>query len=148
MLTIPPTSSQQPGRRRAIRAGSSPQILGNVGRKLRILVQQLTADGEPRRTGIHVFTSLRPNPVSVLTRLAAPRRSGRSRAPRPKPKAENMKNLTRIFASLIVRLREEAGQTMAEYAILTTVIALVVIVAAKIMGSSLSSIFSSMAGHI
>jgi Flp pilus assembly pilin Flp len=42
----------------------------------------------------------------------------------------------------------ETGQTMAEYAILITVIAIVVLAAAIFLGNSISSIFSSLAGHI
>jgi Flp pilus assembly pilin Flp len=48
-----------------------------------------------------------------------------------------------LTGSLHSRLRGEAGQTMAEYAILLAVIALVVVAVAVFLGSSISSIFSS-----
>jgi Flp pilus assembly pilin Flp len=51
----------------------------------------------------------------------------------------------RRFAGLGDR---ESGQTMAEYAILITVIAIVVLAAAVFLGNSISSIFSSLAGNI
>lgn len=44
---------------------------------------------------------------------------------------------------LVVRLRHEEGQTMAEYGILLGVIALVVVVVAVTLGSSISALFSS-----
>jgi Flp pilus assembly pilin Flp len=44
--------------------------------------------------------------------------------------------------------RGEAGQTMAEYAILIAVIALIVVVAAVVLGGSLSAMFSSTAHKV
>jgi Flp pilus assembly pilin Flp len=44
---------------------------------------------------------------------------------------------------MIVRMRSEDGQTMAEYGILIAVIALVVVVAALALGGNISSAFSS-----
>ena len=63
-----------------------------------------------------------------------------------------MIRLRRSAAELIwgkvLRTRREAGQTMAEYAILVTVIAVVVLTSAALLGVSISSIFSSLAGNI
>jgi Flp pilus assembly pilin Flp len=57
-----------------------------------------------------------------------------------------------MFDRIIGRLaglgEREDGQTMAEYAILVAVIAVVVLAAAVFLGNSISSIFSSLAGHI
>jgi Flp pilus assembly pilin Flp len=44
--------------------------------------------------------------------------------------------------SLWLRLAVDRGQTLAEYGILVTVIAVVVIVAALVLGSSVSALFS------
>jgi Flp pilus assembly pilin Flp len=46
------------------------------------------------------------------------------------------------FRLAYIRLRSQRGQTMAEYAILIGVIALIVIVAAVFLGTSLSAIFT------
>jgi Flp pilus assembly pilin Flp len=46
------------------------------------------------------------------------------------------------FRRAYLRLAAQRGQTMAEYAILIGVIALIVIVAAVFLGTSLSAIFS------
>jgi Flp pilus assembly pilin Flp len=51
----------------------------------------------------------------------------------------------RALESLISRVSPDHGQTMAEYAILLGVIALVVVVVATLLGSSISDIFSSTA---
>jgi Flp pilus assembly pilin Flp len=48
-----------------------------------------------------------------------------------------------VVSMMIVRMRSEDGQTMAEYGILIAVIALVVVVAAITLGGSISSAFSS-----
>jgi len=45
------------------------------------------------------------------------------------------------FRFAYIRLASQRGQTMAEYAILVAVIAIVVILAAVFLGTSLSSIF-------
>ncbi len=50
--------------------------------------------------------------------------------------------------ALIARIRREDGQTMAEYALLVVVIAIVVLVAATTLGSSNPSVFDSLAGKI
>jgi Flp pilus assembly pilin Flp len=52
------------------------------------------------------------------------------------------------MSGLAHRLCEERGQTMAEYGILLGVIALVVVAVAVLLGHSISSLFSSVAGHI
>jgi Flp pilus assembly pilin Flp len=52
-------------------------------------------------------------------------------------------NLIDFVTGLVVRVRHnEAGQTMAEYGILIGVIALVVVVIAATLGSSISALFS------
>jgi Flp pilus assembly pilin Flp len=48
----------------------------------------------------------------------------------------------------LLRLDSQDGQTMAEYAILLGVIALVILAAAVFLGTGLSSIFISTAKHI
>ena len=45
-------------------------------------------------------------------------------------------------------MRNEEGQTMAEYGILIAVIALVVIAAAVLLGGSISSLFGSAASKV
>jgi pilus assembly protein Flp/PilA len=60
-----------------------------------------------------------------------------------------MCSLYQFVGSLIARFeREEEGQSMAEYAILVVVIAIVVMAAAVFLGNSISSVFSSLAGKI
>jgi Flp pilus assembly pilin Flp len=49
---------------------------------------------------------------------------------------------------LVVRMRREEGQTMAEYGILLGVIALVVVVVAITLGSSISALFSSVSKNL
>jgi Flp pilus assembly pilin Flp len=49
----------------------------------------------------------------------------------------------RIWAAASVRLVSDQGQTMAEYAILLGVIALVVVVVAVLLGKDISSIISA-----
>jgi pilus assembly protein Flp/PilA len=56
--------------------------------------------------------------------------------------------LFQLTTALIARARREEGQTMAEYGILVAVIAIVVILAATTLGSSISSVFSSVATKI
>jgi pilus assembly protein Flp/PilA len=57
-------------------------------------------------------------------------------------------SLYQFVSALIARAQREEGQTMAEYAILVTVIAIVVLAAAILLGNSISSIFSSLAKNI
>jgi Flp pilus assembly pilin Flp len=59
-----------------------------------------------------------------------------------------MNSLYKLVGTLIARVQREEGQTMAEYAILVTVIAVVVLVAATLLGSSISSIFNSLSTHL
>lgn len=59
-----------------------------------------------------------------------------------------LNNLIDYVSTLVLRVRHEEGQTMAEYGILIAVIALVVIVVAITLGSSISSLFGSTASHL
>lgn len=49
---------------------------------------------------------------------------------------------------LMMRMRNDEGQTMAEYGILIAVIAIVVVLAAVLLGGSISALFSSTAGKV
>lgn len=49
---------------------------------------------------------------------------------------------------LVLRMRQNEGQTMAEYGILIAVIALVVVVAAILLGGNLQGLFNSTAGQV
>ncbi len=57
-------------------------------------------------------------------------------------------SLYQLIGPFIARFQREEGQTMAEYALLVVVIAIVVLVAATTLGTSISSVFSSLAGKI
>jgi Flp pilus assembly pilin Flp len=57
-------------------------------------------------------------------------------------------SLYQLVDALVARMQREEGQTMAEYAILVVVIAIVVLAAAVFLGNSISSVFSSLAGKI
>ena len=57
-------------------------------------------------------------------------------------------SLYQLAGALVARVQREEGQTMAEYAILVAVIALVVLGAAVFLGSSISSIFSSLSKNL
>jgi Flp pilus assembly pilin Flp len=62
-----------------------------------------------------------------------------------------LQQLTRVdlrLRDVVLRLAEPRGQTMAEYAILLGVIALVVVAAAVLLGSSISSIFRTTASKV
>jgi Flp pilus assembly pilin Flp len=48
----------------------------------------------------------------------------------------------------LFRLAVERGQTMAEYGILIAVIALIVVIAALVLGGSISTLFSSAAHKV
>jgi pilus assembly protein Flp/PilA len=54
----------------------------------------------------------------------------------------------KALLTTVFRLASERGQTMAEYGILIAVIALIVVVAAVVLGSSISHLFSSTAGRV
>jgi pilus assembly protein Flp/PilA len=49
---------------------------------------------------------------------------------------------------LIARVRAHDGQTMAEYGLLVSVIAIVVVVAALLLGSDISSLFNQITGSM
>ncbi len=53
-----------------------------------------------------------------------------------------------FVSMLVVRMRSQAGQTMAEYGILIAVIAIIVIVAATTLGSNLTGLFNSTATKV
>lgn len=53
-----------------------------------------------------------------------------------------------VVSMMLMRVRSDKGQTMAEYGILVAVIALVVVVAAITLGGSLSGLFSSTASKV
>jgi pilus assembly protein Flp/PilA len=53
-----------------------------------------------------------------------------------------------VVSMMLVRFRNEKGQTMAEYGILIAVIALVVVVAALTLGGSISSLFANTATKV
>jgi pilus assembly protein Flp/PilA len=53
-----------------------------------------------------------------------------------------------LVSMLVIRMRSEKGQTMAEYGILIGVIALVVVVAAVLLGGNISSAFNSAATKV
>ena len=53
--------------------------------------------------------------------------------------------LVRRFAG---QIENQRGQTMAEYGILIAVIAVIVVLAATLLGSNVSRLFSSTGGHL
>lgn len=53
-----------------------------------------------------------------------------------------------LVGMLVARMRNQAGQTMAEYGILIAVIAVIVVLAATLLGSNISSLFNSTGGHL
>jgi Flp pilus assembly pilin Flp len=53
-----------------------------------------------------------------------------------------------VLSSVLMRLRREEGQTMAEYGILIGVIAIVVVAAAVFLGGSITSLFNSTGSHL
>lgn len=59
-----------------------------------------------------------------------------------------LNSLYQLVGTFVARLQREEGQTMAEYAILVTVIAVVVLAAATLLGNSISSIFSSLSKNL
>lgn len=59
-----------------------------------------------------------------------------------------MPNPRRSARGLFIRLASQDGQTMAEYGILIAVIALIVIVAAVVLGSSISTLFHNTAAKV
>jgi len=57
---------------------------------------------------------------------------------------EEMRNLTRYY----LRLREEKGQTLAEYALILGLIAVVTITAVTLLGNHVSSLMNTVANSI
>ena len=57
-------------------------------------------------------------------------------------------SLYSVLSMVLMRLRREEGQTMAEYGILIGVIAVIVVGAAVFLGGSISGIFSSTGSHL
>jgi pilus assembly protein Flp/PilA len=53
-----------------------------------------------------------------------------------------------FLGALVARMRAEEGQTFVEYALLVVFIALVAVVGATVLGKSISSLFSSIAGSL
>jgi Flp pilus assembly pilin Flp len=53
-----------------------------------------------------------------------------------------------VVLTLLMRLRSERGQTLAEYGILIAGIAIVVVIAAVVFGGAVSSLFGNNASHI
>jgi pilus assembly protein Flp/PilA len=56
--------------------------------------------------------------------------------------------LPALFCRIHERLRDQAGQTMAEYGILIAVIALLVVVAATLLGGQISSLFGTTGSNL
>jgi pilus assembly protein Flp/PilA len=59
-----------------------------------------------------------------------------------------LSNVLQMTFSLIDRMRSEHGQTMAEYGLLLAVIAVVVVAAAIILGTDISSLFVKVANDL
>jgi pilus assembly protein Flp/PilA len=59
-----------------------------------------------------------------------------------------MTSLADIVRGLHIRLQGETGQTMAEYGILIAVIALIVVLAATLLGGQISSLFNSTGSNL
>ena len=59
-----------------------------------------------------------------------------------------LNSFSAYITTMVMRLQREEGQTMAEYGILIGVIAVVVVVAAVVLGSSISSLFNSTSGKL
>lgn len=57
-------------------------------------------------------------------------------------------DLWQLLYHLRDRADGESGQTMAEYGILIAVIAIIVVVAATLLGGSISSLFNSTSGSL
>ena len=59
-----------------------------------------------------------------------------------------LSNLFQMVFGLIERMRAEDGQTMAEYGLLLAVIAVVVVAAAIVLGTDISSLFLNVAHQL
>jgi pilus assembly protein Flp/PilA len=53
-----------------------------------------------------------------------------------------------LYREAVDWLKREQGQDLAEYALLVSLIALVVLVAVTVLGQNLSEAFSSLASHV
>lgn len=53
-----------------------------------------------------------------------------------------------FVSSLVARMRDEEGQTMAEYGLLLAVIAVIVVAAALLLGNSISKLFLGVASSL
>jgi pilus assembly protein Flp/PilA len=59
-----------------------------------------------------------------------------------------LNSLLDVVKYFSIRLGRDEGQTMAEYGILIAVIAIIVVVAALVLGTNLSTLFSSTATKV
>lgn len=59
-----------------------------------------------------------------------------------------LNSLLDVVKYFSIRLGRDEGQTMAEYGILIAVIAIIVVVAAVVLGTNLSTLFSSTATKV
>lgn len=59
-----------------------------------------------------------------------------------------MTGLVHIRTQLLLRLRGDGGQTLAEYALLVAAIAIVVLAGAILFGVNVTSLFSNTAAHV
>jgi len=59
-----------------------------------------------------------------------------------------LSNLFNLVTYLSIRMGREEGQTMAEYGILIAVIAVVVVAAAVILGTSITGVFTSASSKV
>jgi pilus assembly protein Flp/PilA len=59
-----------------------------------------------------------------------------------------MTNIPALLRDLQERVQYEAGQTMAEYGILIAVIAVIVVLAATLLGGQISSLFNSTGSNL
>ncbi|HEY2771045.1 MAG TPA: Flp family type IVb pilin [Solirubrobacteraceae bacterium] len=57
-------------------------------------------------------------------------------------------SLYQLAGALVARVHREEGQSMAEYGILLAVIAVVVLTAAALLGTQISSVFNNIANSI
>ena len=56
-------------------------------------------------------------------------------------------SLTQLLGGLAARLRREEGQTMAEYALILSLIAVVTAAVIVLLGGQISSVFNSVTGQ-
>lgn len=57
-------------------------------------------------------------------------------------------SLSQLLGSVAARVRREEGQTMAEYALLLTLIVIVTVTVIVTLGNKISGVFSQIAGAI